>query len=125
MGHAADPHQLLRQGVRDMVRHLGRAHERHQLRHLRAARVARIAKGGPLALVRDGDLIELDVPARRIQVRITDAEMAKRRKAWRPLSDRHLRGYGWLFAKECTQAHEGCDFKFLHAGQAAAEPDIY
>jgi len=44
---------------------------------------------------------------------------------WRSPQERYQRGYAWLFAQQCTQAHEGCDFKFLHAGKATAEPDIY
>jgi len=84
------------------------------------------AVGGPLALVRDGDRIELDVQARRLQLHVTDEELARRHELWRPPEKKFDRGYGLLFAAECTQAHEGCDFKFLHpAGRAATEPEIY
>jgi len=84
------------------------------------------AIGGPLALVRDGDLIELDVPARRLNLQVDDAELARRRQTWRPPEKRFDRGYGLLFAHECTQANEGCDFKFLHATvRPTPEPDIY
>jgi dihydroxy-acid dehydratase len=81
--------------------------------------------GGPLALVRDGDLIELDVQARKLELNVSEAELAKRRETWRPPEKRFERGYGQLFCTETTQAHEGCDFKFLHHGKATPEPDIF
>ena len=83
------------------------------------------AIGGPLALVRDGDWIALDVPARRIELEVTDEELARRRAEWQPLEKRFARGYGKLFQEEITQAHEGCDFRFLHAGAPTPEPDIF
>jgi dihydroxyacid dehydratase/phosphogluconate dehydratase len=84
------------------------------------------AIGGPLALVRDGDRIELDCPARRLVLHVNDEELAKRREHWRPPEKRFDRGYGLLFSMECTQANEGCDFKFLHsAGRPTPEPDIF
>ena len=84
------------------------------------------AIGGPLALVKDGDRIELDVQARRLHLHVSDDELARRREQWRPPEKKFDRGYGSLFAAECTQAHEGCDFKFLHpTGRPASEPDIY
>jgi dihydroxy-acid dehydratase len=76
-------------------------------------------------LVRDGDLIELDVKARRIHLHVSDAELAARKAAWTPPEPRFDRGYGQLFVDQITQAHEGCDFKFLHAGKPTPEPDIY
>jgi dihydroxy-acid dehydratase len=82
--------------------------------------------GGPLALVRDGDQIELDVQARKLHLHVSEAELAKRKADWRPPPPKFDRGYGQLFCRECTQAHEGCDFKFLHpTGRATPEPDIY
>jgi dihydroxyacid dehydratase/phosphogluconate dehydratase len=83
------------------------------------------AVGGPLAFVRDGDVIELDVAARRIHLRVSDEELARRREHWKPPAAIPGRGYGQLFCAETTQAHEGCDFKFLHAGGTTPEPDIY
>jgi dihydroxy-acid dehydratase len=119
------PRKLLRQGVRDMVR-ISDARMSGTSYGTCVLHVSpESAIGGPLALVRDGDLIELDVPARRIHLRVSDTEMERRRKDWRPPQGRSQRGYGWLFAQQCTQANEGCDFKFLHAGEAPAEPDIY
>jgi dihydroxy-acid dehydratase len=76
--------------------------------------------GGPLALVRDGDLIELDVPGRRLELRIDEAELARRRAAWTPPAPRFTRGFGALYLKHVSQANEGCDFDFL--GEQAAVP---
>jgi dihydroxy-acid dehydratase len=56
---------------------------------------------------------------------LSDDELARRRAAWKPPPPRFARGYGQLFCREITQAHEGCDFKFLHAGPDTAEPEIY
>jgi dihydroxy-acid dehydratase len=83
------------------------------------------AVGGPIALVRDGDVIELDVAARKIHLKVGDDELARRREKWKPPEPRFGRGYGQLFVHETTQADEGCDFKFLHAGKPTPEPDIY
>jgi dihydroxy-acid dehydratase len=119
------PKKLLKQGVRDMVRisdarMSGTAYGACVLHVSPEAAV-----GGPLALVRDGDLIELDVAARKIHLRVPDAELAERRKNWRAPAAKFERGYGRLFAEQCTQAHEGCDFRFLRNGKRAGEPDIY
>ena len=119
------PMKLLKQGVRDMVRisdaRMSGTSYGTCILHVSPES----AVGGPLALVWDGDWIDLDVAARRIHLRVTEEELAKRRAAWRAPEKRFERGYGALFAAECTQAHEGCDFKFLHAGKATPEPDIY
>ena len=71
------------------------------------------AVGGPLALVRDGDEIELDVPNRRLTLRVSDEELARRRAAWTPRPPHFTRGYGRLFLDHVTQANEGVDFDFL------------
>jgi dihydroxy-acid dehydratase len=81
--------------------------------------------GGPLAFVQDGDLIELDVAARKLELKVSDEELAKRRAAWKPPEPRFTRGYGALFAKHITQADKGCDFDFLHAGGATPDPEIH
>ncbi|MFV1996360.1 MAG: dihydroxy-acid dehydratase, partial [Verrucomicrobiales bacterium] len=83
------------------------------------------ALGGPLALVRDGDYIVLDVEARRIDLEVSDSELERRHAAWTPPEPRYQRGYGRLFSEEITQAHEGCDFRFLHAGEETPDPDIF
>ncbi|BBB01948.1 putative dihydroxy-acid dehydratase [Actinacidiphila reveromycinica] len=69
--------------------------------------------GGPLALVRTGDLITLDVPRRLLRLEVDDAELARRRREWQPPRAPYARGYGALYAEHITQADEGCDFDFL------------
>ncbi len=119
------PKKLLKEGVRDMVR-ISDARMSGTSYGTCVLHVSpESAIGGPLALVRDGDLIQLDVQARSIHLSVSDEELADRRAAWRAPEKRFERGYGQLFAAECTQAHEGCDFKFLHAGKPTPEPDIY
>jgi dihydroxy-acid dehydratase len=120
------PKKLLKQGVRDMVR-ISDARMSGTSYGTCVLHVSpESAIGGPLALVRDGDLIELDVPGRRLNLQVDDAELSRRREKWRPPEKRFDRGYGLLFAQECTQANEGCDFKFLHNSvRPTPEPDIY
>lgn len=83
--------------------------------------------GGPLALVRSGDRIRVSVSERRIDMRVDDREIARRRSEWTPPAPRFERGYGWMFAKHIRQANEGCDFDFLETGFGApiGEPAIY
>jgi dihydroxy-acid dehydratase len=83
------------------------------------------AIGGPLAFVQDGDIIEVNVAERRLHLEVSDEELAIRRAAWSPRPARYRRGYGQLYAEEITQAPEGCDFRFLHHGEDAPEPDIF
>ena len=122
------PKKLLKQGIRDMVRisdaRMSGTSYGTCILHVSPES----AVGGPLALVRDGDVIDLDVHARKIHLRVTEAELAKRKQSWRSPETKFERGYGQLFCQECTQAHEGCDFKFLHQPKNAKptpEPDIY
>ena len=83
--------------------------------------------GGPLALVKTGDRITVDVPARTIHLEVSDEELATRRAAWVPPPSRYERGYGWMFSRHILQAHEGCDFDFLETqfGAPVPEPVIY
>jgi dihydroxyacid dehydratase/phosphogluconate dehydratase len=81
--------------------------------------------GGPLAVVKTGDMIELDVPRRRLQVLIDDAEMAMRRRGWKAPAPRFERGYGALFSQHIRQANEGCDFDFLEGTAPTPEPEIH
>jgi dihydroxy-acid dehydratase len=120
------PKKLLKQGVRDMVR-ISDARMSGTSYGTCVLHVSpETSLGGPIALIRDGDLIELDVQARRIHLKVSEAELARRRAEWRPPTPKYDRGYGKLFCQECTQAHEGCDFKFLHAGgRPIPEPDIF
>jgi dihydroxy-acid dehydratase len=81
--------------------------------------------GGPLAFVRDGDLIELNVPERRLALKVSDADLATRRRAWVAPAVQYPRGYGRLHAQHVLQADQGCDFDFLQAGADIPEPEIH
>ncbi|MGH9579118.1 MAG: dihydroxy-acid dehydratase, partial [Terriglobales bacterium] len=76
-------------------------------------------------LVRDGDLIELDVVARKLELKVSESELARRRAAWKPRAPHYARGYGAVFARHVTQANKGCDFDFLHAGAPTPDPDTH
>jgi len=121
------PQKLLKQGVRDMVRisdgrMSGTSYGACVLHVTPESHV-----GGPLALVRTGDLIELDVEKRSLNMRVSDEELARRRAAWQAKPVIYERGYGWLFARHVQQADKGCDFDFLRsdAGAPVPEPEIH
>jgi dihydroxy-acid dehydratase len=119
------PKKLLKAGIRDMVR-ISDARMSGTSYGTCVLHVApESAVGGPLALVRDGDWIALDVPGRKIALEVSDDELARRRAEWVAPEPKFQRGYGKLFVEEITQAHEGCDFRFLHAGAPTPEPEIY
>jgi len=124
-GQLPIPKKLLKQGVRDMVR----ISDARMSGNSYGTCVLHVAPesyvGGPLAFVRDGDLIELDVAARKLELKVSEAELAQRRAAWQAPAPRYGRGFGALYAKHITQAHDGCDFDFLHAGPATEDPDIH
>ena len=119
------PQKLLLKGVRDMVR----ISDARMSGTAYGACVLHVSPesfvGGPLALVRDGDLIELDVADRRLHLQVSDDELARRRSQWQPPVRRYERGFGALYATHVTQADQGCDFDFLHAGAATSEPEIH
>jgi dihydroxyacid dehydratase/phosphogluconate dehydratase len=83
--------------------------------------------GGPLALLRTGDIVTIDVDARSIRMEVSDENLARRRAEWTPPEARFERGYGWVFTKHIQQANEGCDFDFLRTdfGAPVPEPVIY
>jgi dihydroxy-acid dehydratase len=113
------PKKLLARGIRDMVR-ISDARMSGTAFGTVVLHVApEAALGGPLALVRTGDRISLDVPGRRLEVLVSDAELAERRKSWQPPERAYRRGYGKLFLDHVTQADQGCDFDFLMAEQSA------
>jgi len=126
-GQLPIPRKLLQQGVRDMVR----ISDARMSGTSYGACVLHVAPeshvGGPLALVRDGDLIELDVPGRRLALKVDEAELARRRAAWTPPAPRFSRGFGALYLKHVSQANEGCDFDFLgeQAEAATGDPEIH
>jgi dihydroxy-acid dehydratase len=119
------PQKLLKQGVRDMVR-LSDARMSGTSYGTCVLHVAPESHvGGPLALVRNGDLIRLDVANRRLDLLVEEAEMVRRRAAWVPPARRYARGWTSLHLDQVTQADEGCDLRFLEAGAPTPEPDIY
>ena len=81
--------------------------------------------GGPLAFVQTGDEIEIDVDKRSIHLHVSDAEMARRKAAWKQPAPKYPRGYGAMFSEHIGQADEGCDFDFLAGQGAIAEPEIH
>ncbi len=112
-GQLPIPAKLLRQGVKDMVR-ISDARMSGTSYGTTVLHVSpESAVGGPLAIVRTGDMIRLDVPARRLEVELEDREIARRLEQWRPPAPLYTRGYGRLFSEHVTQAHQGCDFDFL------------
>ncbi|RTR17669.1 dihydroxy-acid dehydratase [Azospirillum griseum] len=121
------PKKLVKQGVRDMVR----LSDARMSGTSYGACILHVSPesyiGGPLALVRNGDLITLDVAARSIRLEVSDEEMAARRAALVPPPPRYERGYGWMFNRHVTQADKGCDFDYLQTdfGAPVGEPAIY
>ena len=119
------PNHLLQAGVRDMVR-------------ISDARMSGTSYGtcilhvspeshlgGPLAFVKDGDTIELDVDERSLQLMVSEQELAERQAKWQSPVPKYERGYGHLFTKHVTQAHEGCDFDFLQEKKHTPDPEIH
>ena len=120
------PQALLKDGHRDMVR----LSDARMSGTSYGACVLHVAPeafiGGPLALIQNGDIIEIDIPNRSISVKISDEEMAVRRAAWITPEPRYERGYGQMFARHVEQADKGCDFDFLtkEFGAPVPEPEI-
>ncbi|GAA2727276.1 L-arabinonate dehydratase [Streptomyces nogalater] len=116
------PDHLLKQGVRDMVR----ISDARMSGTSYGACVLHVAPesyvGGPLALVRTGDLITLDVAARTLRLDVDDEELARRRARWTPPPVRYERGYGALYSEQITQADTGCDFEFLARPGTVQDP---
>jgi len=119
------PEKLLKQGVRDMVRisDARMSGTSYGTCVLHVSPESRL--GGPLAWVRTGDIIELDVPARKISLLVSDLELQQRKDAWSAPKEHASRGYTWLYTKHVTQADRGCDFDFLEGGDHGKEPDIF
>ncbi|HTZ78325.1 MAG TPA: L-arabinonate dehydratase [Stellaceae bacterium] len=124
-GQLPIPKKILAQGVRDMVR----LSDARMSGTSYGACVLHISPeafvGGPLALVKSGDIIELDVPGRRLSLAVSDEELKKRRAAWVAPKPQYPRGYGMLFSQHISQAHEGCDFDFLAGTAPVPEPEIH
>ncbi|MGL5136774.1 MAG: L-arabinonate dehydratase [Beijerinckiaceae bacterium] len=121
------PKKLLKQGVRDMIR----ISDARMSGTSYGACILHVSPeshiGGPLALVKTGDIIALDVPSRTLNMQVSDAELAVRRAALPEPERRYERGYGWMFSQHIKQAHDGCDFDFLETsfGAPVKEPVIF
>ena len=124
-GHLPIPAKLLKAGVRDMVR-LSDARISGTSYGPMVVHVSpESAAGGPLAVVKDGDWIELNVHGRRLELELSSTELKKRLKYWHPPKPHYARGYGRMFLDHILQAHEGCDFDFLEGGGGIPEPEIH
>ncbi len=121
------PKVLLKQGHRDMLR----ISDARMSGTSYGACVLHVAPeayvGGPLALLKTGDLISVDIPNRSLNMLVDEEELARRRAEWQAPPPRFERGYGWMFSQHISQADQGCDFDYLTAefGKPAGEPDIY
>ncbi|WP_151637432.1 L-arabinonate dehydratase [Noviherbaspirillum aerium] len=121
------PKKLVKQGVRDMLR----MSDARMSGTSYGACILHVAPesyiGGPLALVRTGDIITIDIPARSINMEVSEEELARRKAEWKQPPKRFERGYGWMFSQHIKQANDGCDFDFLETGFGApvGEPDIF
>ncbi|HZM37044.1 MAG TPA: L-arabinonate dehydratase [Burkholderiales bacterium] len=119
------PKKLLKQGVRDMVR----ISDARMSGTSYGCCVLHVAPesyvGGPLALVRDGDPIELDVEKRQLNLQVSAEEMQRRKDAWKQPPRKFERGYGAIFSRHVKQADEGCDFDFLEGTAPIPEPEIH
>jgi dihydroxy-acid dehydratase len=124
-GQLPIPKKLLEQGVRDMVR----ISDARMSGTSYGACVLHVAPeshvGGPLALVRDGDIVSLDVPARTLNLEVNHSELERRRAAWVRPQPHFERGFGALYQAHITQANEGCDFDFLEGTAPTPEPEIH
>jgi len=112
-GQIPMPKVLLNQGVNDMVRISDARMSGTSFGTVVLHTAPESAIGGPLAAVRTGDEIELDVANRRIELCISDEELKERLAAFQPPPPKYNRGYGRMFLEHVTQANEGCDFDFL------------
>ena len=121
------PKKLVKQGVRDMLR----LSDARMSGTSYGACILHVAPesyiGGPLALVKNGDMISVDIDARAIRLEISDQEMARRKSQWKAPEKHFERGYGYAFYKHIQQADKGCDFDFLQTdfGAPVGEPTIY
>jgi dihydroxy-acid dehydratase len=118
-GYLPIPKKLAQKGVKDMVRVSDARMSGTAFGTIVLHVAPESAAGGPLALVRDGDRIRLDVAGRRIDLLVDEAELKTRAAQWKapPVPDAARRGYAKLYREHVQQADEGCDFDFLAAAK--------
>lgn len=121
-GHLPIPAKLLKAGVKDMIRLSDARISGTSFGTIIVHVSPEAAVGGPVAVVENGDEIELDVAQRRLELLVSESEMKKRLARWRPPKPQYSRGYGKMFLEHILQAHEGCDFDFLRGGGDDGEP---
>ena len=122
VGNMPIPAKLLKQGVTDMVRISDARMSGTAYGTVVLHAAPESAAGGPLALVQDGDLIELDVAKRKLHLHVSEKELAKRRKGWKPPKPPMARGYWKLYVDHVNQASDGCDLDFLVGGSGPFVP---
>jgi dihydroxy-acid dehydratase len=122
VGNMPLPKRILRKGITDMVRVSDARMSGTAFGTVVLHVAPEAAVGGPLALVRDGDMIELDVEARRLELAVPEEELARRRAAWQPRPHVHGRGWAQLYTEHVLQADTGCDLDFLVGKSGAAVP---
>jgi len=119
------PQKVLKKGIRDMVRisdaRMSGTSYGTCILHVSPESFV----GGPLALVQDGDPIQVDVEKRALNLLVSEEELSLRRSRWTRPAPRYGRGYGALYEERVTQSHQGCDFDFLSAGAPTPEPAIH
>ena len=117
------PQKLLKAGVRDMIR----ISDARMSGTSYGACILHVSPeahlGGPLALVKTGDMIDIDVDARSISMDVSTGELTDRRAAWVKPKPKFERGYGWMFSRHINQANDGCDFDYLETGFGASPPE--
>jgi dihydroxy-acid dehydratase len=112
-GYLPIPTKLMRAGVKDMVRISDARMSGTAFGTIVLHVTPEAAAGGPLALVKNGDRIAISVSKRKIDLLVDDAELARRRAAWKPTAPTPTRGYARLYNEHVLQADQGCDFDFL------------
>ena len=124
-GNLPIPQRLLKAGIRDMVR----IPDARMSGTSYGACVLHVSPesfvGGSLALLKDGDIVELDVPERQLNMRVNDDELGRPRAAWKPKEGIYHRGYGKLYMQHIKQADQGCDVDFLEGTAPIPEPEIH
>ena len=124
-GNLPIPKKLLKQGVRDMVRisdaRMSGTHYGTCVLHVSPE----AAIGGPLALVKTGDMIALDIAAGTINMQVDEAELEARRAAWKPSAKLYDRSFAALYQRHVSQADQGCDFDFLSGTETVPDPVIF